>query len=56
MLDIYIDHRVRMEQRMHSADAESAAVPLGQRNAIADQTVDMREIRAKFPPELLRRL
>ncbi len=45
-----------MEQRMHAADAESAAAPLGQGNAAAQTAADMREIRAKFPPELLRRL
>ncbi|VDN12728.1 unnamed protein product [Dibothriocephalus latus] len=57
VLDIYIDHRIRMEQRMHASDAENSAVPLGQRDANYRPTAaDMREIRSKFPPELLRRL
>uniref|UniRef100_A0A183SWJ1 DNA replication licensing factor MCM7 n=1 Tax=Schistocephalus solidus TaxID=70667 RepID=A0A183SWJ1_SCHSO len=56
VLDIYIDHRIRMEQRMHAADAENSAVPLGQRDPnYRPNAADMREIRSKFPPELLRR-
>ncbi|VDD76385.1 unnamed protein product [Mesocestoides corti] len=54
VLDIFIDHRIRMEQRMHAADVENIPVPVGQRNAVQASN-DLREIRAKFPPELLRR-
>ncbi|CDS37822.1 DNA replication licensing factor mcm7 [Echinococcus multilocularis] len=54
VLDIYIDHRIRMEQRLHLADAGIEPGLGGQQNA-QSSGVDMREIRVKFPPELLRR-
>ncbi|KAL5965951.1 DNA replication licensing factor mcm7-A [Taenia solium] len=54
VLDIYIDHRIRMEQRLHMADAGTELGSGVQQNA-QTSAVDMREIRVKFPPELLRR-
>ncbi|KAM3185250.1 hypothetical protein ACTXT7_006749 [Hymenolepis weldensis] len=54
VLDIFIDHRIRMEQRMHTEDIGSEPTPQGQA-AEQPNASDMREIRAKFPPELLRR-
>ncbi|KAL5107545.1 DNA replication licensing factor mcm7-A [Taenia crassiceps] len=54
VLDIYIDHRIRMEQRLHMADAGIGLSSEAQQDTQAS-AVDMREIRVKFPPELLRR-
>ncbi|CAH8645961.1 unnamed protein product [Schistosoma mattheei] len=51
VLDIFIDHRIRMEQRIRAADAETAP-----RSVSRDpEPVNMAEVRSRFPPELLRR-
>ncbi|KER26590.1 hypothetical protein T265_13965 [Opisthorchis viverrini] len=54
VLDIFIDHRIRMEQRIRAEDMGTAPRPLGTQNA-TQQNIDMDEVRSRFPPELLRR-
>ncbi|KAF5395016.1 DNA replication licensing factor MCM7 [Paragonimus heterotremus] len=54
VLDIFVDHRIRMEQRIRAEDVGTAPRPLTAQN-ISTQNVDMDEVRSKFPPELLRR-
>ncbi|KAG5452809.1 DNA replication licensing factor mcm7-A [Clonorchis sinensis] len=54
VLDIFIDHRIRMEQRIRAEDMGTAPRPLGTQNTTA-QNIDMDEVRSRFPPELLRR-
>ncbi|KAA3674234.1 DNA replication licensing factor MCM7 [Paragonimus westermani] len=54
VLDIFVDHRIRMEQRIRAEDVGTAARSLSAQN-IGTQNVDMDEVRSKFPPELLRR-
>ncbi|VDO78337.1 unnamed protein product [Schistosoma curassoni] len=52
VLDIFIDHRIRMEQRIRAADAETAPRAVSR----DPEPVNMAEVRSRFPPELLRRL
>ncbi|VDP28235.1 unnamed protein product [Schistosoma margrebowiei] len=52
VLDIFIDHRIRMEQRIRAADAEAAPRAVSR----DPEPVNMAEVRSRFPPELLRRL
>uniref|UniRef100_A0A095BWP6 DNA replication licensing factor MCM7 n=1 Tax=Schistosoma haematobium TaxID=6185 RepID=A0A095BWP6_SCHHA len=51
VLDIFIDHRIRMEQRIRAADAETAPRAVSR----DPEPVNMAEVRSRFPPELLRR-
>ncbi|VDM18138.1 unnamed protein product [Hydatigera taeniaeformis] len=54
VLDIYIDHRIRMEQKLQMVNA-GVDPGSGVQQNVQISTADLREIRAKFPPELLRR-
>ncbi|CAI2738176.1 unnamed protein product, partial [Dicrocoelium dendriticum] len=54
VLDIFIDHRIRMEQRIRAEDVNMAARPLNAQSASLSN-VDLDEIRSRFPPELMRR-
>ncbi|CAH8656194.1 unnamed protein product [Heterobilharzia americana] len=47
VLDIFIDHRIRMEQRIRTVDSETTSRE--------PESTNMSDVRSRFPPELLRR-
>ncbi|CAH8872999.1 unnamed protein product [Trichobilharzia szidati] len=51
VLDIFIDHRMRMDERILAVD--EATAPRGPSRQ--PESVNMSEVRSRFPPELLRR-
>ncbi|CAL8094133.1 unnamed protein product [Calicophoron daubneyi] len=54
VLDIFIDHRIRMEQRIRAENFGAGSLqPLNAHNVSTD--VNMDEVRSRFPPDLLRR-